>query len=205
MLLPGDARRRVPGRDRATFSARRAAFSATNSSYEGSRASDTPRSCRYRSTRTSLARWRTYSVTFGLAITTGLLAWQSRAAAEQAKIGNARAGAVILSNAATGARGILTVIIDRPELYGYFYDSKPCPASMSIHYGTSLASLLLMPQQAAVPHCGRCRPPSRSAPASARPGKSFSTRSAVPKARAYAVNSLERVKIPPGIGMSQAE
>jgi hypothetical protein len=63
----------------------------------------------------------------GLVITIGLLAWQTRAAAKQAEIANATAGATVLYTCAASLRDVLSPFVDRPELRGYFYDSVPLP------------------------------------------------------------------------------
>ncbi|MEU4556524.1 hypothetical protein [Micromonospora violae] len=60
-------------------------------------------------------------------MTIGLLAWQTRAAAKQAEVANAFAGATVLHNQTTSLREVYRVFIDHPELRPYFYGRKPCP------------------------------------------------------------------------------
>jgi hypothetical protein len=63
----------------------------------------------------------------GLVVTVSLLTWQTRAAARQAEIANAIAGATVLYNSTGNLREVLRLFIDRPELRRYFYEGEPCP------------------------------------------------------------------------------
>ena len=60
----------------------------------------------------------------GLILTIGLLAWQTRAAAKQAEIANAIAGATVLYACASGLREVLRLFVERPALRSYFYDAR---------------------------------------------------------------------------------
>lgn len=62
-----------------------------------------------------------------MCISTLLLAWQTRAVAEQARVSNAIAGTSVLHNSLEGIRAVFMLFVERPELRAYFYDGKPCP------------------------------------------------------------------------------
>jgi hypothetical protein len=57
-----------------------------------------------------------------------LLAWQTRAVAQQTKISNAIASASVISNSTSGLREVLSLFIEYPELRPYFYGSRRPPA-----------------------------------------------------------------------------
>src|SRR6202012_759929 len=63
----------------------------------------------------------------GVIISVGLLAWQTRAVAQQTKISNAIASASVLSNSTSSLREVLSLFIEHPELRPYFYESKKPP------------------------------------------------------------------------------
>jgi len=63
----------------------------------------------------------------GLILSIILLAWQTRAVAEQTKISNSIAGASVASQSADGIREIYMLFIDNPRLRPYFYGGKVCP------------------------------------------------------------------------------
>ena len=63
----------------------------------------------------------------GLAVSIALLAWQSRAVAQQAKVSNAIAGTSVLHNTLESIRAIYVIFFDHPELRQYFYDGMPSP------------------------------------------------------------------------------
>jgi hypothetical protein len=63
----------------------------------------------------------------GLIASVILLAWQTRAVAQQTKISNAIAGVSALEASTSDMREILMVFIDRPELRPYFYERKNPP------------------------------------------------------------------------------
>lgn len=56
-----------------------------------------------------------------------ILAWQTRAVAQQTKISNAIASASVISNSTSGLREVLSLFIEYPELRPYFYESKRPP------------------------------------------------------------------------------
>ena len=63
----------------------------------------------------------------GLILSIILLAWQTRAVAEQTKISNSIAGASVASQSADGIREIYMLFMDNPRLRPYFYGGKACP------------------------------------------------------------------------------
>lgn len=63
----------------------------------------------------------------GVFISVILLAWQTRAVAQQTKISNAIAGASVISNSTSGLREVLLVFTAHPELRPYFYEFKRPP------------------------------------------------------------------------------
>jgi hypothetical protein len=63
----------------------------------------------------------------GVIISVMLLAWQTRAVAQQTKISNAIAGASVISNSTSGLREVLSIFIEHPELRPYFYGSRRLP------------------------------------------------------------------------------
>src|ERR1700722_7013262 len=65
----------------------------------------------------------------GVIISVTLLAWQTRAAAEQTKISNAIARASIISNQSSSVRQVLSLFVEHPELRQYFYESKRLPVN----------------------------------------------------------------------------
>ena len=58
----------------------------------------------------------------------GLLAWQTRAVAQQAKLSNAIARSSIISNSSSNLREIFLLFIEHPELRPYFYEFKNPPS-----------------------------------------------------------------------------
>lgn len=65
----------------------------------------------------------------GVIISVTLLAWQTRAAAEQTKISNAIAKASVISNESSSVRQVLSLFAEHPELRQYFYESKRLPVN----------------------------------------------------------------------------
>lgn len=63
----------------------------------------------------------------GVIMSVILLAWQTRAVAQQTKISNAIASASVISNSTTGLREVLLLFIEHPELRPYFYGAKNPP------------------------------------------------------------------------------
>lgn len=63
----------------------------------------------------------------GLILSIILLAWQTRAVAQQTKISNNIAGASVATSANGVVREIYMLFIDSPALRPYFYGGKPCP------------------------------------------------------------------------------
>lgn len=63
----------------------------------------------------------------GLVATIALLAWQSRAAAKQAEVANAIAGATVLFTCTASLHEVLRLFVQQPELRAYFYAGAPCP------------------------------------------------------------------------------
>jgi hypothetical protein len=63
----------------------------------------------------------------GLIISLLLLAWQTRAVAQQTKISNDLAGADVLRDTTESVHRVLDVFIERPELRKYLYGRQPCP------------------------------------------------------------------------------
>jgi hypothetical protein len=64
----------------------------------------------------------------GAIASVGLLAWQTRAVADQAKISNRIAQASIISNSSNNLREFFLIFIEHPELRPYFYESKKPPS-----------------------------------------------------------------------------
>lgn len=64
----------------------------------------------------------------GVIASVSLLAWQTRAVAQQTKISNAIASTSVLSNATSSLRQVLSLFIEYPELRSYFYESNKPPA-----------------------------------------------------------------------------
>ncbi|MGW0592460.1 hypothetical protein [Streptosporangium sp. NPDC002607] len=62
-------------------------------------------------------------------VAVGFAAQQTRAATKQVRIGNAIAGASTTDSVFVNLHNALRIIIDHPELYPYFYESKPVPQS----------------------------------------------------------------------------
>jgi hypothetical protein len=63
----------------------------------------------------------------GLALSVVLLAWQCREVARQTKISNSVAGASVLQESIQSLGAFQHILIERPELRRYFYDSAPRP------------------------------------------------------------------------------
>jgi hypothetical protein len=63
----------------------------------------------------------------GVIISVTLLAWQTRAVAQQTKISNAIASASVISNSTSGLREVLSIFVEHPELRPYFYGSRRPP------------------------------------------------------------------------------
>jgi hypothetical protein len=63
----------------------------------------------------------------GLVVTTGLLAWQTRASVKQAEIANATAAVTVLYSSSASLRELLRMFVDYPELRAYFYDNAAAP------------------------------------------------------------------------------
>jgi hypothetical protein len=63
----------------------------------------------------------------GLIISVSLLAWQSRAVAQQTRINNAIASTSVLSNTTSSLRELLSLFVEHPELRPYFYESRKVP------------------------------------------------------------------------------
>jgi hypothetical protein len=63
----------------------------------------------------------------GLILSVALLAWQTRAVAEQTKISNNIAGASVLGESRDRLREIYQVFADHPALRPYFYGRRSCP------------------------------------------------------------------------------
>lgn len=63
----------------------------------------------------------------GLILSVVLLAWQTRAVAEQTRISNSIAGATVLSESTNRLRDTYELFVQHPELRAYFYENKPCP------------------------------------------------------------------------------
>jgi hypothetical protein len=57
-----------------------------------------------------------------------LLAWQTRAVAQQTRISNSIASASVISNSTSGLREVLALFIEHPELRPYFYEFKSPPS-----------------------------------------------------------------------------
>lgn len=69
----------------------------------------------------------------GVIVSVILLAWQTRAVAQQTKISNAIASASVISNSTTGLREVLLLFIEYPELRPYFYEAKGPPLRGRTH------------------------------------------------------------------------
>jgi hypothetical protein len=63
----------------------------------------------------------------GVIVSVMLLAWQTRAVAQQTRISNAIASASVISNSTSGLREVLSIFVEHPELRPYFYGSKRLP------------------------------------------------------------------------------
>jgi hypothetical protein len=64
----------------------------------------------------------------GAIASVGLLAWQTRAVAQQAEINNRLSKASVISNSSNNLRQIFLLFIEDPELRPYFYESKNPPS-----------------------------------------------------------------------------
>jgi len=64
----------------------------------------------------------------GLVASVGLLAWQTRAVAQQTRQGNALAGVSSIIELDTLLHEVLRQFVEHPELRTYFYDGTACPA-----------------------------------------------------------------------------
>jgi hypothetical protein len=65
----------------------------------------------------------------GLVISIGLLAWQTRAVAQQTAISNRIAGVSAINEATAGLREVHLLFVTDPGLRSYFYDGKGYPRS----------------------------------------------------------------------------
>jgi hypothetical protein len=63
----------------------------------------------------------------GAIASVGLLAWQTRAVAQQAKASNAISRAAVISNSSANLRQVSMLFFEQPELWPYFYESKNPP------------------------------------------------------------------------------
>lgn len=63
----------------------------------------------------------------GVVVSVAILAWQTRAVAQQTKISNAIASASVLSNSTSSLRQLFLLFLEYPELRPYFYESKHPP------------------------------------------------------------------------------
>jgi hypothetical protein len=63
----------------------------------------------------------------GLIISVGLLAWQTRAVAQQTEISNRIAGVSAINEATAGLREVHLLFVADPGLRPYFYDGKVYP------------------------------------------------------------------------------
>jgi hypothetical protein len=63
----------------------------------------------------------------GLIISIGLLAWQTRAVAQQTEISNRIAGLSAINGATAGLREVHLLIVSDPDLRPYFYKNKVYP------------------------------------------------------------------------------
>jgi hypothetical protein len=63
----------------------------------------------------------------GLVISIGLLAWQTRAVAQQTEISNRIAGLSAINGATAGLREVHLLFVSDPALRPYFYNGKACP------------------------------------------------------------------------------
>jgi hypothetical protein len=63
----------------------------------------------------------------GLVISIGLLAWQTRAVAQQTEISNRIAGLAAINGATAGLREVHLLFVSDPDLRPYFYDGKAYP------------------------------------------------------------------------------
>jgi hypothetical protein len=64
---------------------------------------------------------------FGLVISIGLLAWQTREVAKQTKISNAIARISAVNQNSEGLRAVLDHFVREPALRPYFYEGVPLP------------------------------------------------------------------------------
>jgi len=76
----------------------------------------------------TLTEFSTAAGLIGLIASVMLLAWQTRAVAQQTKISNAIAGASILEATTSQLREVFLVFVERPGLRAYFYESKRVPS-----------------------------------------------------------------------------
>ena len=65
----------------------------------------------------------------GVIVSVTLLAWQTRAVAQQTRISNAIARASIISNESSSLRQVFSLFVEYPELRQYFYGSKLLPVN----------------------------------------------------------------------------
>jgi hypothetical protein len=64
----------------------------------------------------------------GAITSVGLLTWQTRAVAQQAKLSNAISQASVVSNSSNNLRQVFLLFFEYPELRPYFYESKKPPS-----------------------------------------------------------------------------
>ena len=64
----------------------------------------------------------------GAIVSVGLLAWQTRAVAQQATISNGISKASVISNSSNDLRQIFLLFVEHPELRPYFYESENPPS-----------------------------------------------------------------------------
>ena len=63
----------------------------------------------------------------GVVVSVVLLAWQTRAVAQQTKISNSIACASVINSSTSSLRQIFLLFVEYPELRSYFYESKSPP------------------------------------------------------------------------------
>lgn len=63
----------------------------------------------------------------GVIVSVALLAWQTRAVAQQTKISNAIACASVINSSTSSLRQVFLLFVEYPELRPYFYESKQPP------------------------------------------------------------------------------
>jgi hypothetical protein len=81
----------------------------------------------------TLTEVTTFGGLAGLTASVVLLAWQTRAVAQQATINNAIAGASVMKATVADLREVLLLFVERPGLRAYFYECKNAPRSRSQH------------------------------------------------------------------------